>query len=184
MPTFTMSPGRTLLVCLAFVAPVAAFGQDCPPLPCESPTMDGYTYDVVQIGEQCWFAENLRTTVYADGVTPVPNVVDSATWIATNSPASVVFGEGGSECANSNPLFDACNEAAALEAYGRLYNAHAALDPAGLCPSGWHVPSEEEWLTLKAHVATVVPADEDGTALKTETGWWNDGNGTDLFGFA
>ena len=36
-------------------------------LNCVSPSMDGYTYGVVQIGDQCWYAENLRTTVYADG---------------------------------------------------------------------------------------------------------------------
>ena len=33
---------------------------------CVSPSMDGYTYGVVQIGDQCWFSENLRSTVYAD----------------------------------------------------------------------------------------------------------------------
>jgi len=183
MLTSTMSPGRTLLACLILVAPVTAFGQDCP-LPCESPTMDGYTYDVVQIGEQCWFAENLRTTVFADGVTPVPNVVDSATWTINYNPASVVYGAGTVACAHSSPLFDSCDEEAALQEFGRLYNAFAVDHPSGLCPTGWHVPSEEEWLTLKDHVATVVPADEDGTALKSETGWWNEGNGTDVFGFA
>ena len=35
-------------------------------LTCDSPSMDGYDYAVVEIGDQCWFAENLRTTVYAD----------------------------------------------------------------------------------------------------------------------
>ena len=34
---------------------------------CASPTFDGHTYDVVQIGGQCWFSENLQTTVYANG---------------------------------------------------------------------------------------------------------------------
>ena len=46
---------------------LALFGN-CEEAPaCSSPSMDGYNYSVVQIGDQCWFAENLRTSVYADG---------------------------------------------------------------------------------------------------------------------
>ena len=48
---------------------------------CESPTMDGYTYDVVQIGDQCWFAENLRTTVYENGDS-IPNVEPQDEWLS------------------------------------------------------------------------------------------------------
>ena len=43
---------------------------------CDSPSMDGYDYAVVEIGDQCWFAENLRTTVYADG-SAIPEETDN-----------------------------------------------------------------------------------------------------------
>ena len=47
---------------------------------CDSPSMDGYDYAVVEIGDQCWFAENLRTTVYADG-SAIPEETDNTAWV-------------------------------------------------------------------------------------------------------
>ena len=49
-------------------------------------SMDGYSYAVVSIGDQCWFAENLRTTVYADG-TSIPEVTDDAAWTGLSTGA-------------------------------------------------------------------------------------------------
>ena len=46
--------------------PYAEEGGLCTYLECFGPTFDGHTYEAVEIGNQCWFAENLRTTVYAD----------------------------------------------------------------------------------------------------------------------
>jgi uncharacterized protein (TIGR02145 family) len=41
------------------------------------------------------------------------------------------------------------NDAVNLSQYGRLYNGYAVQDSRGLCPSGWHVPSDEEWKQLE-----------------------------------
>jgi uncharacterized protein (TIGR02145 family) len=62
--------------------------------------------------------------------------------------------------------------------YGRLYNWAAAKNA---CPTGWHLPSEAEWTTLTDFVGGSSTA---GTKLKSASGWNNNGNGTDDYGFA
>ena len=163
---------------------------------CVSPTMDGYSYDVVRIGCQCWFAENLRTTVYADG-TVIPAGLTDSEWLAATSGATAVYGQGTSTCNNYSPDIDACvDPAQSLAEYGRLYNWYAATDAAGLCPSGWHVPSDEEWQVLEVELG-MFPASantigwrqtDEGQKLKSTSGWWEYpvggyNNGTDDFGF-
>ena len=116
---------------------------------CESPTMDAYSYDVVSIGDQCWFAENLRTTHYADG-TSISHVTDPDVWKYLNDAAY-------------------CNYNNAGTGYGRLYNFLAVTDAAGLCPNGWHVPSDEEWTTLATFISS--QSFSPGIALKSSDDW-------------
>ena len=108
---------------------------------------EGYTYSTVQINGQCWFAENLRNMSYANGDAIAWSLNDAA-WSTTSSGGRATFGEGASVCYGPAPGGDACNEAFSLASYGRLYNWHAVNDARGLCPSGWHVPSDGEWTTL------------------------------------
>lgn len=147
------------------------------------PIIDGYTYDVVTIGEQVWFAENLRTTIYANGDV-IPAGLTDGEWTSTNSGASAVFGEGSSECAHTSPDIDACDEMQSLAEYGRLYNWYAVNDVRGLCPLGWHVPSDGEWTDLENYITDQGFDGTEGTALRSTYGWENDGNGTDDFGFS
>ena len=133
----------------------------------EAPSMDGYTYGVVTIGEQCWFSENLRTTVYADG-TPIPEVTDNTAWEVLSTAA---------RC-------DYDNDASNVAIYGRMYNWYAAVDAAGLCPTGWHVPTDGEWTNLENHITSQGFDGSEGTALKSTSGWNDSGNGTDDFGFS
>ena len=48
-----------------------------------------------------------------------------------------------------SPEINACDEAQSLAAYGRLYNWYAVDDARGLCPAGWHVPTDGEWTALE-----------------------------------
>mgnify|MGYP003294221092 CR=1 FL=1 len=50
----------------------------------------------------------------------------------------------------------------------------------GVCPEGWHMPTDKDWQTL---FASVGGKDKAGIALKSDRGWYNDGNGKDSFGF-
>ena len=149
---------------------------------CYTPTFDGYTYEVVQIGDQCWFAENLRTTVYGNGDV-IPAGLTDGEWTSTTSGATAVYGEGSSSCNDLHDI-DACDEAQSLAAYGRLYNWYAVDDARGLCPAGWHVPTDGEWTNLKNYVTSQGFSETEGAALKSTSGWYDNGNGTDDFGFS
>ena len=149
---------------------------------CAEVEMDGHTYAVVEIGDQCWFAENLRTTTYADGTVIPAGLTDGSG--PRRQPAPPVYGEGSSTCENFSPDIDACNEALSLVEYGRLYNWYAVDDGRGLCPAGWHVPTDEEWTNLKNYVTSQGFSGTEGTALKSTSGWYDNGNGTDDFGFS
>lgn len=70
------------------------------------------------------------------------------------------------------------NDEGMCKKYGRLYKWNAAKNA---CPSGWHLPSNEEWNTLWTAVGGTNTA---GTKLKSKNGWNSNGNGTDSFGFA
>ena len=62
--------------------------------------------------------------------------------------AVAVYGEGSSACDNYSPDGDACDESWSLNEYGRIYNWYAVDDTRGLCPSGWHVPTDGEWTVM------------------------------------
>ena len=143
----------------------------------------GYDYATVQIGEQCWFAENLRTEHYANGDSIPANLSDEE-WVATTSGAVSVYGEGMSSCTNEGQDIDACDAAQSLNEYGRLYNWYAVADARGLCPVGWHVPAAGQFADLENYVTSQGFSEMEGTALKSTYGWTSGANGTDDFGFS
>lgn len=98
-------------------------------------TYDGVTYNTVQIGDQCWLKENLRTTKYNDG-TSITNITNNSTWASTTSGAYCCYSNNTSNCTT----------------YGALYNWYA-VNTGKLCPSGWHVPSDAEWTTLTNYLS-------------------------------
>ncbi len=106
-------------------------------------TYDGYTYALVAIGDQCWFAENLRNEHYANGDV-IPGELNDGEWSSTTNGAMTVYGEG------TSPVYSGSDdEVSNLADYGRLYNWYAVDDARGLCPSGWHVPTDGEFMTLE-----------------------------------
>ena len=140
---------------------------------------DGQTYKTVKIGTQTWMAENLN---YA--YTDVPYnysgyTSDSTSWCYSNAAAN-------------------CTK------YGRLYTWAAAMDSVGtwsangkgcgysktcsptypvrgVCPEGWHLPTQTEWKTLFTAVGGSSTA---GKMLKSTSGWNSSGNGTDAYSFS
>ena len=129
--------------------------------------MDGYRYKGVSIGDQCWFAENLRTTVYADG-SAIPEVTGNSAWYGLATGARCIYD----------------NDLSLPHGYGLLYNWYAVNNASGLCPSGWHVPTDGEWTNLKNYISSQGFSGMVGTALKSTAGWSGSGNGTDDFGFS
>ena len=151
----------------------------------------GYDYATVLIGEQCWFAENLRSENYENG-DAIPSNLSDDEWSNTSSGAVTVFGESSSDCTNNSPDGDACDPAWSLNEYGRLYNWHAVDDERALCPNGWHVPTDGEWMTMEMALgmsegvanSTNWRGTDQGTQMKSTYGWYNDGNGTNSSGFS
>ena len=129
--------------------------------------MDGHSYGVVEIGDQCWFAENLRTTVYADG-SAIPEETDNTAWAGLST---------GARC-------DYDNDASNVATYGRLYNWYAATDAAELCPTGWHVPTDDEWTALETYLGANGHSGTEGHGFEVDIRLGSGGNGTDDFGFS
>jgi len=164
-----------------YVFPISAdttFTYTCAPFfgDCGDPvSYHGYDYATVLIGEQCWFAENLRNENYDNG-DAIPTGLSDGDWSATTSGATAVYGESASN----------------LETYGRLYNWYAVDDARGLCPSGWHVPTDGEWMTMEMALGMSESeanssgwrGTDQGTQMKTTYGWINGGNGTNSSGFS
>jgi len=92
--------------------------------------------------------------------------IGSQTWMAENLNCNV----SGSKCYNNSEAN--CNK------FGRLYDWKTAKT---VCPSGWHLPSDADWTTLTDFVGGASTA---GIKLKATSGWDNNGNGTDNFGFS
>ena len=140
----------------------------------------GYDYATVLIGEQCWFAENLRSENYKNG-DAIPVGLSMYEWENTFSGAVSVYSEGSSSCVAFSPDGDACDEAWSLSEYGRLYNWYAVDDARGLCPSGWHVPTDGEWTVMTDFLGGESVA---GGQMKTDYGWYTGVNGTNSSGFS
>jgi uncharacterized protein (TIGR02145 family) len=95
--------------------------------------IDGNVYNPIQVGTQVWMKENLRTTRYSNGdliptTTPVTLDIQSETtpkyqWVSDGNTGNVAV-------------------------YGRLYTWYAATDTRRVCPTGWHLPSDDEWTLL------------------------------------
>jgi uncharacterized protein (TIGR02145 family) len=94
--------------------------------------IEGNTYKTVKIDTQVWMAENLRTTRYNDG-TEIPLVTNTEAWGNLTTPGY---------CWYNN------DEVAYKDPYGALYNGHT-VSTGKLCPTGWHVPTQEEWQRLR-----------------------------------
>lgn len=92
---------------------------------------EGNEYPTVTIGSQIWMAESLRTTKYSDG-SPIPLVTDSLEWVNLESHGYCWY--------ENDPV-------TYKKKYGALYNWYA-VNTGKLCPTGWHVPEEQEWLAL------------------------------------
>ena len=150
----------------------------------------GYDYETVQIGEQCWFAENLRSENYDNGDVILTDL-SPVEWATTVEGAVAIYGTS-ANCENYAPDIDACDTTQSLNMYGCLYNWYAVQDDRSLCPSDWHVPSDEEWITMEISLgmteedanATGVRGTNEGAKMKDTFGWSSSGNGVNTSSFS
>lgn len=92
--------------------------------------VDGNSYKTVKIGDQWWMCENLRVKHFQDGsaISYIVNVNQDSLWAIATAPAYSVLND---------------------TLYGCLYNSFAVQDARKLAPTGWHIPSDEEWKTME-----------------------------------
>ena len=148
------------------------YGQPCPDVPTLT-DIDGNVYNTVLIGTQCWMKENLRTTKYADSTSILQGSIASDTlgyWYYPNDSSS------------NKPT------------YGLLYNWKAVMhdessstaNPSGvqgICPMGWHVPSDAEWKQMEmalgmsqSDAELLLFRDTIAAKLSGNTGWTSSSN--------
>jgi uncharacterized protein (TIGR02145 family) len=117
---------------------------------------EGNIYKTIIIGEQEWMAENLNTSIYQNGDSIATNLTDSA-WI--NTPQI----ELGAWAYFNNDASFACP-------FGKLYNWYACADLRQLCPTGWHIPTNNDWNEL-INFLQENPSEYAGVAMKTTSLW-------------
>jgi uncharacterized protein (TIGR02145 family) len=128
--------------------------------------VDGNTYKTVLIGTQTWMAENLKTTKYNDN-TSIPLITDNTAWNSLISPGYCWYNNDASTYGST---------------YGALYNWHTAAT-GKLCPSGWHIPTDDQWTILSTYLGGESAA---GDKMKEEgaSHWKNFNNAsTNVSGF-
>lgn len=160
--------------CHSDVTVLSQMTAPCTLVPCPDPPIvvyEGQTYNTVQIGLQCWLKENLNVGVQIDG-----------------SLDQTDNGIIEKYCYNNN--------ASNCEIYGGLYQweeiMHYTTNPGvqGICPEGWHIPTDAEWCELTTYIDETVNCNEIGPTgtdaclkMKSTSGWDMGGNGTDEYGF-
>ena len=115
---------------VSFTTSASLPGVRCPGSPTVT-DIDGNIYNIVQIGTQCWTQSNLKVSKYRNGDS-IPTGLSNSQWSSTSSGAYAIY--------NNDPFNDGL--------YGKLYNHYAVADSRGLCPTGWHLPSDGEWNVL------------------------------------
>jgi uncharacterized protein (TIGR02145 family) len=149
-------------------------------IPCPgTPTVEyeGQVYNTIQIFSQCWLKENLNvgTMILGDQEMTDNDTIEKY-------------------CFNNEP--DSCTKYGGLYHWDEMMQYTTQQGNQGICPPGWHIPTDEEWKVLEGaadgHYGIGSPEWDDsgyrgydaGTNLKTTSGWYQNGNGTDLLGFS
>jgi uncharacterized protein (TIGR02145 family) len=108
---------------------------------------DGNSYSTVTIGSQEWMSENLKTTHFQNG-NSITNITDNTEWFNLTSSAWCHY--------DNNISYE--------NVYGKLYNWYTVNDNRNICPTNWHIPTEQEWNTLSVYLGGTSVA---GGKLKT-----------------
>ncbi len=129
---------------------------------------DGNSYKTILIGKQIWMAENLKTTKYNDG-TDIPLVTNDSIWSTLTTHAYCWYNN---DINNKN-------------IYGALYNWYV-VNTGKLCPTGWHVPTIDEWRILGdpyKYTRINISGTYGFELMESGTSHWLNGSGTNETGF-
>jgi len=149
-------------------------------IPCPgTPTVEyeGQLYNTIQIFSQCWLKENLN----------VGTMIPGLQYMSDNGILEKY-------CYNNEP--DSCTKYGGLYQWNEMMQYTDQAGTQGICPPGWHLPTDEDWKVLEGAVDSQYGIGDAqwnimdyrgydvAKNLKTTSGWSYNGNGTDLFGFS
>ena len=149
-------------------------------IPCQSTPIihfQGRTYKTIQIFDQCWMKENLN----------VGTMIDFRHDMQNNGIIEKY-------CYNNKE--DSCTVYGGLYQWNEIVNYSVKENVQGICPSGWHIPSNTEWRVLESSVDSKHDFDDPewdkvgsrgfdaGFHLKSVSGWMQEGSGNDTYGFS
>lgn len=187
---FSFSPGDTLL-CVGYTDTLESGIENSPGpgdlytfqfahnIPCPgTPTVyyEGQTYNTVQIFSQCWMKENLNVGTMINGLQDAADNDTIEKYCSGNIEAG-------------------CSQYGGLYSWNEMMNYTTNEGARGICPPGWHIPSDDEWKILEGAVDSQYGIGDQewdylyytgydvGINLKSQNGWSSNGNGTDLFEF-
>lgn len=154
--------------------------------------IDGNEYAIVTIGNQEWMTENLKVTHYRTGA-PIPTGFTDSDWAGLTSGAYAVY----STPVTGSAAFPVtvATEAEMVARFGRLYNGYTVLDPRGVAPVGWRVPTDEDFKELERFLgmpeadleisgeSTARGATQDVAVKLRSAVWTSAPAGTDDYGF-
>lgn len=142
-------------------------GKPCPDMPTVT-DIDGNTYNTVLIGDQCWMQENLKVTHYPNG-NAIPYITSNSAWGAlgdNNTDDAYCYYDN-----NTNSEYGALySYAAAIADSWERDNSHEQ----GICPNGWHLPTDPEWTVLTDYLGGSIVA--GGKMKESGTLHWNSPN--------
>lgn len=144
----------------------------------EAVTQEKSTFDITQIqtevkdnsviiGDQTWMGENLAVETFRNG-DPIAAIQTNPQWQTLGAEGDAVFGHF-----MNDPTYSA--------KYGYIYNWYTIADERGVCPTGWRIPTQNDWEQLIDYLGGTEQA---GMFLKKDTDWGAGGNGTNASGFA
>jgi uncharacterized protein (TIGR02145 family) len=132
---------------------------------------DGQIYPSVQIGAQCWMSKNIN----------IGSMIPSANGQSNNSIIEKY-------CYSNNTTY--CDTYGGLYQWDEMMQYVTTPGAKGICPDGWHLPTDAEYCTLTQTIDPTVNCSETswsgtnaGTKMKSVSGWVNGGNGTNASGF-
>ena len=151
-----------------------------PPQGCGQPFVDprdGQSYNTVLIGDQCWMAENLNigVRINANQVSSNNGIIEK--YCYDNDPAN-------------------CDTYGGFYRWDEMLNYNNSQGTQGICPDGWHIPTDEDWNNLEGAFDSQYGIGDPewnnigwrgldaGYNLKSTTSWTGAGNGSNISGFS
>ncbi|MBQ7490234.1 MAG: fibrobacter succinogenes major paralogous domain-containing protein [Bacteroidales bacterium] len=124
---------------------------------------DGNTYQTIYIGAQCWMKENLKTTHYSNGaaITKTVPTTCTSTYPYANNKFYYIYNNDTSYIATRGLLY---SWGAVMNGAGSSSNNPSGIQ--GICPSGWHVPSNAEWCELENFVEPGIDVNCNSTGYR------------------